>query len=188
MPSSCTSTICPCGSLKKVAPSVSALRQSAWCTVIRQKQYLCHHHNFFLHKFFRILVSKRVAQTNSQTTNHNGLDDQFGTTLNSHTRKWLLMGKPATGFIDTGRIVCSCMSVGENTIVETIKKYHCKTVVEVGKHCKAGTNCGSCLGEISKILAGWHCYNLLKGLLGELWATLSFRLMLPDFTWWLIDN
>ena len=85
---------------------------------------------------------------------HNWLDSQFGTTLDSHTRKWLLMGKPATGFIDTGRIVCSCMSVGENTIVETIKKYHCKTVVEVGKHCKAGTNCGSCLGEISKILAG----------------------------------
>lgn len=80
------------------------------------------------------------------------LDSQFGAPLDRHTRKWLLIGKPATGFVDVGRIVCSCMSVGEHTIRETIKTYHCKTATEVGKHCKAGTNCGSCVSEISRLL------------------------------------
>ncbi len=84
--------------------------------------------------------------------NHQWLDSQFGSLLDNHTRKWLLMGQPATGFVDVGRIICSCMSVGENTIVDTIKKYNCKTAVEVGKHCKAGTNCGSCVGEINQFL------------------------------------
>lgn len=85
---------------------------------------------------------------------HHWLDSQFGNAIDSYTRKWLLVGKPATGFVDVGRIICSCMSVGENTIIETIKQYDCKTAADVGKHCKAGTNCGSCVGEINKLLMG----------------------------------
>ena len=81
------------------------------------------------------------------------LDTQFGQVLDNLTRKWLLAGRPAMGFVDVGRIICSCMTVGENTIIDTIKTHACKTATEVGKHCKAGTNCGSCVSEINRILA-----------------------------------
>lgn len=84
--------------------------------------------------------------------NYNWLDSQFGVAVDGNTRKWLLMGKPAKGFVDVGRIICSCMSVGETIIIDTIKNYNCKNAAEVGKYCKAGTNCGSCIGEINLML------------------------------------
>lgn len=85
--------------------------------------------------------------------NHAWLDSLFTQPLDALTRKWLLAGRPASGFIDVGKIICSCMGVGENTIMDTIKTHHCTTPAEVGKHCQAGTNCGSCVSEINRLLS-----------------------------------
>ncbi len=67
--------------------------------------------------------------------------------------KWLLAGRPATGYIDPGPLVCSCMAVGENIIISAITKEHCRSAQAVGKACRAGTNCGSCIGQINTLIA-----------------------------------
>lgn len=94
-----------------------------------------------------------VSPNESQLPSHQWLDSTFAEPLDTLTRKWLLAGRAAVGFVDVGRIICSCMSVGENTIIDTIAAHDCTSASEVGKHCKAGTNCGSCVGEINRLLA-----------------------------------
>ncbi|KAA0939460.1 molybdopterin-dependent oxidoreductase [Psychrobacter sp. ANT_H59] len=66
--------------------------------------------------------------------------------------KWLLAGRPATGYIDPGPLVCSCRAVGENIIINAITKQQCHSVQAVGKACRAGTNCGSCVGQINALI------------------------------------
>ena len=67
--------------------------------------------------------------------------------------KWLLAGRPASGYVDPGALVCSCMSVGKNTIIETITQQGCTSASAVGKQCRAGTNCGSCVVQINELIA-----------------------------------
>jgi len=71
----------------------------------------------------------------------------------SQRYKWLLAGRPASGYTDPGALVCSCMSVGENIIIDAITKHNCTSAVAVGKQCRAGTNCGSCVGQINELIA-----------------------------------
>jgi assimilatory nitrate reductase catalytic subunit len=66
--------------------------------------------------------------------------------------KWLLAGRPATGYIDPGPLVCSCMAVGENIIINTVIKQQCRSAQAVGKACRAGANCGSCIGQINALI------------------------------------
>jgi assimilatory nitrate reductase catalytic subunit len=66
--------------------------------------------------------------------------------------KWLLAGRPASGYVDPGPLVCSCMSVGENRIIEAITKQGCTSAAAVGEQCRAGTNCGSCVGQINDLI------------------------------------
>ena len=68
------------------------------------------------------------------------------------TRLSLLAGKKS-GAKDEGRIVCSCFSVGINTIIEAINKDSLQTVEQIGSALKAGTNCGSCIPELTEIIA-----------------------------------
>ncbi len=63
----------------------------------------------------------------------------------------LLAARSPAG-VDTGRIVCACHSVGEKTIVDAIKSQGLKSAEEVGNFLKAGTNCGSCVPEIRRLL------------------------------------
>ncbi len=58
------------------------------------------------------------------------------------------MARPATG-----KIVCSCFSIGEKNITEAIEKQGCSTVAELGCRLKCGTNCGSCIPELKALLA-----------------------------------
>ncbi len=73
--------------------------------------------------------------------------------LNALSRRALLSGKPADPNADVGRIICACFGVGEKTICRTIDSQNLKNVTEIGKCLKAGTNCGSCLPELQKILS-----------------------------------
>ncbi|WP_227680706.1 (2Fe-2S)-binding protein [Psychrobacter proteolyticus] len=66
--------------------------------------------------------------------------------------KWLLAGRPATGYVDPGSLVCSCMAVGEHIIIDTITKQQCTSAHAVGKACRAGTNCGSCVSHINALI------------------------------------
>jgi assimilatory nitrate reductase catalytic subunit len=50
------------------------------------------------------------------------------------------------------KIVCACFSVGCNTIAAAIHEKNLKNVGEIGADLKAGTNCGSCIPELKKML------------------------------------
>ena len=71
--------------------------------------------------------------------------------LDSADISGLLAAKAPTGE-EAGRIVCACHGVGEKTILAAIKSQGLNSVEEVGSCLKAGTNCGSCVPEIRKLL------------------------------------
>jgi assimilatory nitrate reductase catalytic subunit len=72
--------------------------------------------------------------------------------LTDEERYSLLVGQPGQGQEDCGAIVCSCFGVGENTLKDAIGSGHVKTVEEIGAKLNAGTNCGSCVPELRKLL------------------------------------
>ncbi|MBY4630409.1 nitrate reductase [Rhizobium croatiense] len=63
----------------------------------------------------------------------------------------LVAGRPGAGRPDPGATVCSCFSVGVNQIAAAVRE-GCHSVEAVGKETSAGTNCGSCRGEIGRIV------------------------------------
>ncbi|MDO8351048.1 MAG: molybdopterin-dependent oxidoreductase [Gallionella sp.] len=63
----------------------------------------------------------------------------------------LLAARPPKGG-DTGHIVCACYSVGEKTILNAIQEQGLASVEAVGQCLKAGTQCGSCVPEIRRLL------------------------------------
>jgi assimilatory nitrate reductase catalytic subunit len=67
-------------------------------------------------------------------------------------RPTLLSGKPPIGVANVGKQICACFNVGENTIRELICEQKLTSVSEIGKACKAGTNCGACVPELKAIL------------------------------------
>ncbi|MFV2060455.1 MAG: molybdopterin-dependent oxidoreductase, partial [Gammaproteobacteria bacterium] len=72
--------------------------------------------------------------------------------LSDIERNSVLTGKPGVGQKDAGKIICACFNVGINTIVSVIEKQSLISTDEVGEILKAGTNCGSCIPELSQIL------------------------------------
>lgn len=63
-----------------------------------------------------------------------------------------LAGRPAGSGPDEGAILCSCFSVGVNTIQQAIAG-GANSLAEIGARTCAGTNCGSCRPEITALLA-----------------------------------
>ncbi|CAN8139956.1 hypothetical protein THIOSC15_1980025 [uncultured Thiomicrorhabdus sp.] len=57
-----------------------------------------------------------------------------------------------SGAKDVGPTVCSCFGIGLNTIVEAISEQKLTSVEAIGQALKAGTNCGSCVPELTEIL------------------------------------
>lgn len=74
--------------------------------------------------------------------------------LDGGDRASLLAGRPPRGRAEAGETICSCFNVGINTIVEAIRTRGLRSVEEVGAALEAGTNCGSCLPELGRILGG----------------------------------
>ncbi|WP_232630895.1 nitrate reductase [Methylobacterium sp. Leaf118] len=64
-------------------------------------------------------------------------------------RRTLLSGRAATA--SAGPVICACHGVGLDTITAAIAG-GAGSVEAVGAACKAGTNCGSCIPEIRKLL------------------------------------
>ncbi len=74
------------------------------------------------------------------------------TELSADERNALLTGKAPSGQVDNGKIVCACFAVGENVIKQAIQQHSLESVQEIGEKLQAGTNCGSCIPELKKIL------------------------------------
>jgi assimilatory nitrate reductase catalytic subunit len=67
-------------------------------------------------------------------------------------RSALLLGRPSQAVPDSGRIVCACFGVGENDLKQAIRQ-GANSVEALGIKLKAGSNCGSCIPELKKLLA-----------------------------------
>ena len=72
-------------------------------------------------------------------------------TLTLLERRSLLAGRPASGPAPEPSI-CVCHGVGATTIADAVRA-GCDTVDDIGSRTRAGTGCGSCRPEISRILA-----------------------------------
>ena len=83
----------------------------------------------------------------------NGLKDFFVTDpLGGLERLAILSGRNTTGIVDTGPVVCACYGVALSTIQALIAKDGIKSTDEIGAQLKAGTNCGSCLPELRRMI------------------------------------
>ena len=71
--------------------------------------------------------------------------------LTSGERRALLAGGMPDGLADDTPTVCVCYQVSAGRITTAITS-GCTSTDSIGKSCEAGTNCGSCLPEINRML------------------------------------
>ncbi len=72
--------------------------------------------------------------------------------LNDDQRRMLLSGRSSEGMASSGPVVCACFGVGRGTICDTIAA-GARSAAEIGAKLKAGTNCGSCIPELKRLIA-----------------------------------
>jgi assimilatory nitrate reductase catalytic subunit len=72
--------------------------------------------------------------------------------LTDDQRAMLLSGRSSEGLASTGPIVCACFGVGRATICDAIAS-GAQTAADIGAKLKAGTNCGSCIPELKRLIA-----------------------------------
>jgi assimilatory nitrate reductase catalytic subunit len=72
--------------------------------------------------------------------------------LDDGQRRMLLSGKSADGLASAGPIVCACFGVGRSAICDVIAA-GAGSASEIGAQLKAGTNCGSCIPELKRLIA-----------------------------------
>jgi assimilatory nitrate reductase catalytic subunit len=73
--------------------------------------------------------------------------------LEAAQRQALLSGRAASGTASVGPIVCACFSVGLTMIRAKVEGGEAATVEDIGRLLRAGTNCGSCVPELKRIIA-----------------------------------
>jgi assimilatory nitrate reductase catalytic subunit len=71
-------------------------------------------------------------------------------------RRAVLSGKSTDGVADPGPVICACFGVGLNVIRAAIAGGKAANVEEIGIALRAGTNCGSCLPELKRIVGHEH--------------------------------
>jgi assimilatory nitrate reductase catalytic subunit len=75
-----------------------------------------------------------------------------GEALDDMQRRMALSGRAAEGLADAGPVICACFGVGLNAIRDAIASNQATDVVAIGKALRAGTNCGSCLPELKRMV------------------------------------
>jgi assimilatory nitrate reductase catalytic subunit len=73
-------------------------------------------------------------------------------TLTDDERRMLLSGRSTEGVVSAGPVICACFGVGRASICDAIAA-GAVTTAEIGARLKAGTNCGSCLPELKRLIA-----------------------------------
>ncbi|MBV8699561.1 MAG: molybdopterin-dependent oxidoreductase, partial [Bradyrhizobium sp.] len=72
--------------------------------------------------------------------------------LGDDERRMLLSGRASEGLANSGPIVCACFGVGRTAICDAIAA-GARSAAEIGARLKAGTNCGSCIPEMKRLIA-----------------------------------
>jgi assimilatory nitrate reductase catalytic subunit len=87
------------------------------------------------------------------TNDWNVVKDLFAAGALSHDeRRMLLSGKSMHELATAGPVVCACFGVGRTTICDAIAS-EAHTTAELGRRLKVGTNCGSCIPELKRLIA-----------------------------------
>ena len=73
--------------------------------------------------------------------------------LGDAQRRAVLSGKSTDGLADPGPVICACFGVGLNVIRAAIESGEAANVEQIGAALRAGTNCGSCLPELKRIVS-----------------------------------
>lgn len=94
------------------------------------------------------LIGALFAATKPHLVSRSFIIDQFNSNA---TPLSFLAAKPASGVEDKGAVLCSCFGVGVNQIHRAIEN-GAHSAEDLGESLGAGTNCGSCLPELGKIL------------------------------------
>jgi assimilatory nitrate reductase catalytic subunit len=71
--------------------------------------------------------------------------------LSDDQRRLLLSGRPIEGVASTGPVVCACFGVGRASICDAIAS-GARSAADIGARLKAGTNCGSCIPELKRLI------------------------------------
>jgi assimilatory nitrate reductase catalytic subunit len=82
------------------------------------------------------------------------LESLFGPhPLTPAERAGLLAGRPPAGQYEAGMVVCACYQVGREAIRQAIRREGLTTVAALGHALQAGTQCGSCIPELQRLIA-----------------------------------
>jgi assimilatory nitrate reductase catalytic subunit len=99
----------------------------------------------------RLAAALFIARAGAALPSPDALAALFTSENPAANRTAILRGGPAAPGL--GPIVCVCHHVPETTIKTLIKSRGLASVAAIGAACKAGTNCGSCKGELAELLA-----------------------------------
>ena len=58
------------------------------------------------------------------------------------------------GLMEAEPVICACFQIRASAVQEAISAGTATTVKEIGRRLRAGTNCGSCLPELKRLIAG----------------------------------
>ena len=83
--------------------------------------------------------------------------------LDGTARRFLLAGRSASADFDASPTICACFGVKSRAILAAIADGACSTEA-VGARLNAGTNCGSCLPELRRMIAARTPDKALAGL------------------------
>ena len=83
--------------------------------------------------------------------------------LAASERACVLAGRPQNRSLDTGDTVCACFGVGRGAIDAAIAG-GCHDLFSIGHRLKAGTNCGSCVPELRRLIANAESHQLADNL------------------------
>ncbi|WP_084398839.1 nitrate reductase [Henriciella aquimarina] len=92
-----------------------------------------------------------IASSRPVAAARDWLTAQLGHIITGPERTAILAGFPGEGAADPGPIVCSCLGVGRNTLIDAIRD-GATTLNMIGTCTGAGTNCGSCRPDIRKLM------------------------------------
>ena len=107
-------------------------------------------------------ISKRVLIENNQVTGVRLIGETLATEwlkevmtqgeFTSDLRRWALapLSVPPTGQQSRGKIICNCLDVAENEIIDTINSG--ADFITLQSKLKCGTECGSCVPELKRLV------------------------------------
>jgi len=79
------------------------------------------------------------------------LAGRLGQLLDNDERRVLLSGKPPGEQLAQGAMICTCFQISE-MVIRTAIGEGCRTSAALGEKLRCGTNCGSCVPELNRLI------------------------------------